>query len=127
MDFFVEQRNISYKTLKAAKSFSQGEILIDLTLAEEVSEPDYRSIDLGHKHVYHPIARYVNHSCEPNAYVDIQQQILVAKYTINKGDEITFNYLASERQIMAPFDCNCSSEKCMGRIEKYLQKELSAV
>ncbi|MCD6188473.1 MAG: SET domain-containing protein-lysine N-methyltransferase [Desulfuromusa sp.] len=127
MDFFVDLGALSYKTLKAAKSFFQGEILIDLTTAEEVSEPDYRSIDLGDKHVYHPVARYVNHSCEPNAYVDSQQQKLIANSSINKNDEITFNYLASERQIMAPFDCNCASEKCMGRIEKYLSHELYAV
>ncbi len=101
--------------------------MIDLTTAEEVLEPDYRSIDLGDKHVYHPVARYVNHSCEPNAYVDTQQQKLIANRSINKNDEITFNYLASERQIMAPFDCNCTTEKCMGRIEKYLPHELYAV
>lgn len=88
MDFFVDLGALSYKTLKAAKSFFQGEILIDLTTAEEVSEPDYRSIDLGDKHVYHPIARYVNHSCEPNAYVDSQQQKLIANSSINKNDEI---------------------------------------
>ena len=124
MDFFVDQKTSSCKTLKATKSFLQGEILIDFTTAEEILEPDFRSIDLGNKHVYHPVARYVNHSCEPNAYVDAQQQKLIAQCTINKNDEITFNYLVSERQITAPFDCNCTSAKCVGRIEKYLQLEL---
>lgn len=127
MDFFVARLCHSYHTLKAAKSFSQGEILLDLTSAKEVLVPDYMSIDLGSKHVYHPVARYVNHSCEPNAYVDGQQQKLIAKTDINKNDEITFNYLASERQITAPFDCNCSTDQCVGRIEKYLPSELCAV
>ena len=118
--FFVDEKYPLFKTLKAAKSFSPGEVLIDLVDAREVSEPDYMSIDLGNKHVYHPIARYVNHSCEPNTYVDAQQQKLIAKSCIDKNDEITFNYLSSERQITAPFDCLCTSSQCVGRIEKSL-------
>jgi hypothetical protein len=127
MDFFVDQLCHSYQTLKATKSFLPGEVLIDLSTAEEVLAPDYMSIDLGDKHVYHPVARYVNHSCEPNAFVDCQQQKLIAKTEINKNDEITFNYLISERQITAPFDCNCCSDTCVGRVEKYLPRELCAV
>ena len=126
INFFVDQKYPSFHTLRATKSFSPGEILIDLTDAKEVSEPDYMSIDLGNKHVYHPIARYVNHSCEPNAYVDAQQQRLVAKGYIDKNDEITFNYLSSERQITAPFDCLCASGQCLGRIEKYLTNTRNA-
>jgi len=118
--FFVDEKYPLFKTLKAAKSFSPGEVLIDLVDAKEVSEPDYMSIDLGNKHVYHPIARYVNHSCEPNAYVDAQQQKLIAKSCIDKNDEVTFNYLSSERQITAPFDCLCASSQCVGRIKKSL-------
>ncbi len=120
IEFFVEQKYPLFKTLKAAKSFLPGVVLIDLADAKEVSAPDYMSIDLGNKHVYHPIARYINHSCEPNAYVDAQQQKLIAKSHIAKNDEITFNYLISERQITAPFDCLCASSQCVGRVEKSL-------
>ena len=120
IEFFVDQRYPLFKTLKAAKPFLPGTVLIDLAGAKEVLAPDYMSIDLGIKHEYHPIARYINHSCEPNAYVDVQQQKLIAKSHIDKNDEITFNYLSTERQITAPFDCLCASSQCVGRIEKSL-------
>ena len=118
LQFLIDQKNPSFKVLRARKLFSEGDIIIDLTVAEECSNPDYMSIDLGSKHVYHPIGRYLNHSCEPNAYIDTQQQKLVANKCINPNDEITFNYLVSERKTTTPFDCDCASENCVGRIEK---------
>ena len=118
LSIFVDQKNSSFKFMRAGKLFSEGDIILDLGMAEECSKPDYMSIDLGSKHVYHPMGRYLNHSCEPNAYIDAQQQKLVANKYINLNDEITFNYLVSERKIVAPFDCNCASENCVGRIEK---------
>lgn len=115
--FIIEQKKPSHKVLKTAKSFSAGEILIDLVGAKVISTPDYMTIDLGDRHVYHPFGRYINHSCEPNAYVDVEQHKLFASCDIEQDDEITFNYLISERQITAPFDCNCGSSNCLGRIE----------
>jgi SET domain-containing protein len=40
------------------------------------------------------IARYINHSCRPNAEADVKKQkiLISAIKTINPGDEITYNY-----------------------------------
>jgi SET domain-containing protein len=40
------------------------------------------------------IARYVNHSCRPNAEADVKKRkiLITAIKTINPGDEITYNY-----------------------------------
>jgi SET domain-containing protein len=40
------------------------------------------------------IARFINHSCEPNCYVDIRDGIIWirASKTIPKGAELTYNY-----------------------------------
>lgn len=120
LQFFIKEKAPHFYGLISAKSFSKGDILIDLKDALELPAPDYTSIDLGDKHVFHPIARYINHSCSPVAKVDIEQKKLVALKPINSGDEITFDYLASERQIVAPFDCKCGSSNCIGRVEKAL-------
>ena len=39
-------------------------------------------------------ARYVNHSCRPNAEADVKKRkiLITAIKTINPGDEITYNY-----------------------------------
>lgn len=40
------------------------------------------------------VARYINHSCRPNCYVDIRDGVIWirAARTIRKGEEITYSY-----------------------------------
>ena len=40
------------------------------------------------------VARFINHSCRPNAYVDIKKGIIWirASRTIRQGEEITYHY-----------------------------------
>lgn len=42
----------------------------------------------------HNIARYINHSCKPNAEPDVRKHkvFITATRTIHPGDEITYNY-----------------------------------
>ena len=120
LGYFVDRVTLEFSTLKAEKDFSKGELVLDLSAAEVLAERDYTSIDLGDSNVYHPMGRYINHACNPTSYVDADRKAIVAVGTIKPGDEITFNYLASERQIVAPFDCACGWVHCVGRIEKRL-------
>ena len=121
----IDKREPSFYRLRAARAFIKDALLIDLQTAEEVPGPDYASIDLGHQHVHHSIARFINHSCDPTAYVDAKAKKIVAVKPIKRGDEITFNYLISERQIVAPFDCNCGTSNCVRRVKKILAVEQS--
>jgi dihydroorotase-like cyclic amidohydrolase len=52
-----------------------------------------------------------------NTIVNGKARKIVAQRIIEAGEDITFNYLTSERQITTPFDCQCSDENCVGRIE----------
>ena len=115
---YVDKKESSFKKLRANMVFQEGDVVIELENAEELPEPDYTTIDLNDRHVYHAVGRYINHSCDPSASVNAERKTIVATRQINPGDEITFNYLISERRIVAPFDCRCGSEKCVGRIEK---------
>ncbi|XP_031404179.1 histone-lysine N-methyltransferase ATXR7 isoform X2 [Punica granatum] len=62
------------------------------------------------------IARFINHSCEPNCYtkiisVDGQKKIFIyAKRHIAVGEEITYNYKFPLEDKKIP--CNCGSKKC---------------
>lgn len=40
------------------------------------------------------VARYINHSCEPNCYIDIKKRVIWirAARNIRKGEELTYNY-----------------------------------
>ncbi len=62
-------------------------------------------------------AKYMNHSCNPNAkyeYVDGKIWIVATK-DINQGEEITYNYgFDMEEWIDHP--CKCGSDNCVGYI-----------
>jgi len=64
------------------------------------------------------IARFINHSCEPNCYtkvisVDGQKKIFIyAKRHIVSGEEITYNYKFPLEENKIP--CNCGSKRCRG-------------
>ncbi|KAJ0987161.1 hypothetical protein J5N97_005517 [Dioscorea zingiberensis] len=64
------------------------------------------------------IARFINHSCEPNCYpkvitVEGQKKIFIyAKRPISAGEEITYNYKFPLEEKKIP--CNCGSRRCRG-------------
>lgn len=64
------------------------------------------------------VARFINHSCEPNCYTKVisvegQKKIFIyAKRHIAAGDEITYNYKFPLEEKKIP--CNCGSKRCRG-------------
>lgn len=60
--------------------------------------------------------QYLNHSCEPNAYMNSAQSTFRALRNIAAGEQITFNYLTTESEMAVPFSCVCGSSNCFGFI-----------
>ncbi|XP_030503853.1 histone-lysine N-methyltransferase ATXR7 isoform X1 [Cannabis sativa] len=66
------------------------------------------------------IARFINHSCEPNCYTKVisvegEKKIFIyAKRHIAAGDEITYNYKFPLEEKKIP--CNCGSRRCRGSL-----------
>jgi len=59
------------------------------------------------------VLNYVNHSCEANSEIVLEQQrvVLRAKRAISEGEEITLDYCdTEERNTLVP--CTCGSKKC---------------
>lgn len=91
--------------------------------------PDRHSLQLGEgRHLHVPADRdgiehpeffwkYLNHSCQPNGYIDTAGLTFVALRKISKGEECTFNYLTTEVEMAAPFTCRCGAVRCFGLIQ----------
>ncbi|KAI9126474.1 hypothetical protein K1719_002070 [Acacia pycnantha] len=66
------------------------------------------------------IARFINHSCEPNCYTKVisveghKKIFIYAKRHIAAGEEITYNYKFPLEENKIP--CNCGSKKCRGSL-----------
>ena len=67
---------------------------------------------------------YLNHSCQPNGYIDTSDLTFRPLRKIKRGEECTFNYLTTEYEMAVPFVCQCGAAKCFGLIQGY--KHLSA-
>ncbi len=67
---------------------------------------------------------YLNHSCQPNGYIDTSDLTFRTLRKIKRGEECTFNYLTTEYEMAVPFVCRCGAAKCFGLIQGY--KHLSA-
>ncbi len=64
------------------------------------------------------IARYVNHSCDPNCGIKNRIKI-VAMRTIEPGEQITFDYEMTEKSTWWRMRCRCGSPLCRGKIGNY--------
>jgi SET domain-containing protein len=79
-------------------------------------------------------ARYVNHSCDPNCYID-NDLYIVTRYAIPEGTELTISYnRISETEARDwgnfwhqawSFQCRCGSDRCYGLINKYITDEVT--
>ncbi len=70
-------------------------------------------------------ARWINHSCDPNAETDIIEGrvYISALRKITPGEEITYNYNFDFEEYQE-YPCNCRTKRCVGYIldEEYWPK-----
>lgn len=71
------------------------------------------------------LARYINHSCEPNCEIEISKGRIwiIAKRDIKKGEELSYDY-GYDLKYYQDSICKCGSKKCVGYIvaEKHRKK-----
>ena len=125
----VEVReNESYKGVFATEDIRSGSVIFHLR-GTVSTRPTKYTIQLGEeRHLESPPIRkasdkldycwkYLNHSCAPNGYINAVELIFLALRDIAMGEEITFNYLSTEKEMDAPFNCRCGSANCFGFIQ----------
>ncbi len=61
--------------------------------------------------------KYLNHSCEPNCFADVDLLQLTALKHIQPGDELTFFYPSTEWNMSEPFACHCNTAGCLKKIQ----------
>jgi hypothetical protein len=116
------------KALFATREFPKGERLIVFSgpistrftpMALSVGKTRF----LGAYDTARSKADCVNHSCDPTCYVRYprgREPELVTLRALTPGDQITFNYLASDWDLHDhAFLCACGSPKCFGRIRGF--------
>lgn len=114
--FRVVEDTINGHKLITLDDFVSATTLIDLWDSGSLTQRDKYTIELPQGNLIHPTARYINHSCDPSAYIEPISGLVIAIQDIPRYSEITINYLLSESEISQPFNCRCGSQNCIGRI-----------
>ena len=116
----VENSPIHGKGVFAAQRIEPGEVIIDgcrETLSDEAAKalPTEETVFLavidGQNILFTPPARFVNHSCHPNARGTDRHDIAVR--LIEAGEEVTVDYVAEQVPGLR-LECNCRAPNCRG-------------
>lgn len=99
-----------------------------------VAEPTLYTFQVGNSTHIDPLTEnrlpgfgyFTNHSCDPSGRIRILDTNnglaieVVAKYDIEHGEEVTFDYATTEyAPIATGVECKCGSEKCRRKITGY--------
>ena len=79
-------------------------------------KPDKYSIQISeNKHAYMSpdILAYINHSCDPNVFIDSENKNIVSIKDIKISEQVTFFYPSTEWYMASKFDCHCGSKNCL--------------
>lgn len=66
---------------------------------------------------------YLNHSCEPSAW--IRGLSIIALRDIARGEGVTFDYNATEYSMAEPLNCLCGTPSCVGRVAGYAHLDVA--
>jgi SET domain-containing protein len=119
LDIFVTNGR---KGLFAVVPIAKDELLIDLNGEEILASPTRRSLQIGErKHAVgsEETVGYLNHSCEPNVFLDFNCLAVRALKDISAGEEVRINYAATEYEMHDSFRCDCGSPACLRLIRGF--------
>ena len=118
--FEVRLNTISQQQgLFATRSFMRDERMIEFSIRSIQATPTYLTVQIGENEHFEfepDHLKYLNHSCDPNVFIDLENLTLVAIKPIVTGDELRFFYPSTEWKMDQPFDCQCGSSRCLGII-----------
>lgn len=120
MDVVVKDSEIKGKGVFAARDFKKGETVIVWHPKREISKEEMSSLTVDEQNhttyagqgkyiVMGSPERFVNHSCDPNTYVEGKKDI--ALRDIKKGEEITTDYSLNGIDDWE-MECKCRSKNC---------------
>jgi hypothetical protein len=113
------------KGLFAKRLMEKGKIILVLK-GDFFFYPSRTSIQIGNKHIEDEKGGYINHHCVPSAEVigvpneKNLSAVVTALQDIEEGEEITFDYETTEKELLCPFKCDCHGRWITGSSVKYI-------
>ncbi len=134
-DIIVKKSRIRGKGLFTKRKIPKGTILRKDEDIKEYTKKQYDKLSkyrkaLLRKYAYEDkkgnlilckdIARYWNHSCNPNCSYSKDKEADISIRNIKKGEELTYDYALLHPKWLKPMKCNCHYRYCRKLIKKEL-------
>jgi hypothetical protein len=106
--------------LHSSHYFQTGDVMTLFSPTSIQDHPDRFTVQKNEKEhiVLNPeYLKYLNHSCTPNCFIDVDNYQLIALEVIEKGAELTFFYPSTEWEMAEPFECHCNTMHCLNKIQ----------
>ena len=103
--------------VKTLVAFNEGDVIFSFTgfFSTEITQFSLQVRDGLHLHDPYFMGK-VLHSCDANAYCDMEKRQFIALRPIEAGEFITMDYAQTEDYLFKTFPCSCGAENCRGYV-----------
>ena len=103
-----------FRSLITKREYKKGDVICDIPADKVVEKPNRFTVQIDRdKHTDVGKLAALNHSCDPNVILDTANLLVYARKDIEKGEELSFFYPATEWEMDAPFICLCGASNCI--------------
>jgi SET domain len=114
MDTLTIRTENKFRSLVTKRDYKKGEVICDIPTEKVVNKPNRFTVQIDRdKHTDVGKLAALNHSCDPNVILDTEHLLVYACKDIEKGEELSFFYPATEWEMDAPFICLCGASSCI--------------
>lgn len=114
MDTLSVRTENKFRSLITKQAYTKGEVICEIPSDNVINKATRFTVQIGrNEHTDVGKLAALNHSCDPNVILDTENMVMVARYDIAKGDELSFFYPSTEWEMAAPFICLCGASNCI--------------
>lgn len=114
MEMLAIRTENKFRTLITKQAYKKGEIICAIPSENVLDKPNRYTVQIARdKHTHVGKLAALNHSCDPNVILDTERMVMIARRSIEKGEELFFFYPSTEWEMQAPFICLCGASNCI--------------
>jgi hypothetical protein len=114
MDTLTIKTENKFRSLVTKQAYTKGELICEIPTEKVFEKANRYTVQIDRdKHTEVGKLSALNHSCDPNVILDTEHLLMVARRDIEKGEELSFFYPATEWEMDAPFICLCGAVNCI--------------
>jgi len=114
MDTLTIKTENKFRSLITKHAYKKGQVICDIPTEKVTNKANRYTVQIDRdRHTEVGKLSALNHSCDPNVILDTEHLLMIAYRDIEKGEELSFFYPATEWEMAAPFICLCGAANCI--------------